>query len=584
MMHVVATAGHVDHGKSTLVRALTGMEPDRWAEEHRRGMTIDLGFAWTRLPSGQQVAFVDVPGHERFMANMLAGVGAAPAVMFVVAADEGWMPQSAEHLDAVDALGVTHGLLVVTRCDLADPGPAMARAGKEIGATSLGQVESVAVSGRTGAGLDALRAALGRLVVGLPAADPDADVRFWTDRAFTIRGAGTVVTGTLGGGRLRVGDEVVLAPTMRSVRVRGLQSLGQPVAEATGVSRVAVNLRGVPVEEVRRGFALLTPAHWLMADVVDVRVGDGAAADLPARCMLHIGSAQMAVRTRPLGDDTARLSLPTPLPLRIGDRALLRDAGQHRIRAGVTVLDVRPPALSRRGAAAGRARELATMDGRPDGAAELRRRLIVLASDLAAMGAAPPAAQGAGDWLVEPGHWSALSERLTRLVADHAQRHPLEHGLPTGTARQLLDLPDIRLVSSLVSPPLSLVDGRIVQAAPSLPPAVAQAVATLQAELADRPYAAPQARRLADLGLGSRELAAAVRTGVLARVADGIYLLPAALVSVTDRLADLPQPFTVSAARESLGTTRRVAVPLLELLDARGQTKRLPDNRRELVE
>ncbi|MGB9377709.1 MAG: GTP-binding protein, partial [Mycobacteriales bacterium] len=150
-MHVVATAGHVDHGKSTLVRALTGMEPDRWAEEHRRGMTIDLGFAWTRLPTGQQVAFVDVPGHERFVANMLAGVGAVPAVMFVVAADEGWMAQSEEHLDALDALGVRHGLLVVTRSDLAEPGPALARATAEIGATSLGAVESVVVSGRTGA-------------------------------------------------------------------------------------------------------------------------------------------------------------------------------------------------------------------------------------------------------------------------------------------------------------------------------------------------------------------------------------------------------------------------------------------------
>src|SRR5690349_1975654 len=143
-MHVIATADHVDHGKSTLVRALTGMEPDRWAEERRRGMTIDLGFAWATLPAGPTVAFVDVPGHERFVPNMLAGIGPVPAVLFVVAADEGWMPQSAEHLAAIDALAISRGLLVVTRADLADPAPVLAEAGGRLGATSLGQVEAIA--------------------------------------------------------------------------------------------------------------------------------------------------------------------------------------------------------------------------------------------------------------------------------------------------------------------------------------------------------------------------------------------------------------------------------------------------------
>src|SRR5271163_2591017 len=169
-MQVIATAGHVDHGKSALVRALTGMEPDRWAEERRRGMTIDLGYAWMTLPApdggpaGEQLAFVDVPGHERFVPNMLAGLGPVPAVMFVVAADGGWMPQSAEHLAAVDALGVRHGLLVITRSDLADPGPATRQALAEIAPTSLGPLEAVSVSAVTGEGLDELRAALGRLV------------------------------------------------------------------------------------------------------------------------------------------------------------------------------------------------------------------------------------------------------------------------------------------------------------------------------------------------------------------------------------------------------------------------------------
>src|SRR5690242_5740711 len=186
-VHVIATAGHVDHGKSTLVRRLTGMEPDRWAEERRRGMTIDLGFAWTGLPSGATVAFVDVPGHERFVPNMLAGIGPVPAAMIVVAADEGWMPQSAEHLAALNALDVRHGLLVVTRSDLAEPEAAIELAQEEIAGSSLGDVEAVAVSAVTGAGLDDLRAALDRLVARLPAPDAEAPVRLWIDRVFTVK-------------------------------------------------------------------------------------------------------------------------------------------------------------------------------------------------------------------------------------------------------------------------------------------------------------------------------------------------------------------------------------------------------------
>jgi selenocysteine-specific elongation factor len=182
---VVATAGHVDHGKSTLVRRLTAMEPDRWAEERRRGLTIDLGFAWADLDAGE-IAFVDVPGHERFVPNMLAGVGPAPAVMFVVAADEGWMRQSAEHLAALDALGVRHGLLVVTKSDRADPAPATAQALAQVRETTLGEVPAVAVSGHTGEGLDRLREELSALVTRLPPPDPAADVRLWADRVFTI--------------------------------------------------------------------------------------------------------------------------------------------------------------------------------------------------------------------------------------------------------------------------------------------------------------------------------------------------------------------------------------------------------------
>ena len=278
-MYVVATAGHVDHGKSTLVRALTGMEPDRWAEERRRGMTIDLGYAWMTLASGEKLAFVDVPGHERFVPNMLAGLGPVPAVMFVVAADGGWMPQSAEHLAAVDALGVRHGLLVITRSDLADPAPAARQARAEIARTSLGAVEAIGVSAVTGEGLDDLKAALVRLVAALgePAPAAGAPVRLWIDRSFTIRGAGTVVTGTLPAGTVRNGQELALAPSGRTVRVRGLEALGEPADAVGGVARVALNLRGIPADLPARGMALIEPGRWTLTSELDVRVTPQAA-------------------------------------------------------------------------------------------------------------------------------------------------------------------------------------------------------------------------------------------------------------------------------------------------------------------
>ncbi|GAA3070873.1 SelB C-terminal domain-containing protein [Streptosporangium carneum] len=590
-MHVVATAGHVDHGKSTLVRALTGMEPDRLAEERRRGLTIELGHAWTTLPSGERLAFVDVPGHERFLGTMLAGVGSAPAVMFVVAADEGWMPQSEEHLVALEALGVRHGLLVVTRADLAEPGPATERARARLAAGSLGEVEALAVSGRTGQGLGELRQALDRLAAKLPAPDPEAPVRLWIDRAFSVRGSGPVVTGTLPAGRIAVGDE--LASDGGLVRVRALECLKEPVASVTGVARVAVNLRGGGLPE--RGGALLTPGSWTLTDLVDARLSPVAArgrgredrarpdagdAVLPGRLTAHIGSAAVVCEVRPLDALVVRLRLARALPLHVGDVLLLRDPGRDRsevrVLAGARVLDVRPPALRRRGAARQRAAELAA--AAPDAVSLLGTHLLLRESDLRAMGCAPVTGPVCGDWHADPAYWSRLRERLAETAARYAAGHPLEPGMPLEAARHELGLPDRRLVVALVRPPLAVTDGRIVSGTSrDLPAPVALALRRLGAELAACPFLAPEAGRLAELGLGPRELAAAVRAGALLRVADGIVLLPGADVTAARLLAELPQPFTVSQARQVLGTSRRVAVPLLEHLDRSGLTERLDE-------
>ncbi|MGZ4613927.1 MAG: selenocysteine-specific translation elongation factor [Actinomycetes bacterium] len=585
-MHVVATAGHVDHGKSTLVRALTGMEPDRWAEERRRGMTIDLGFAWTTLANGETVAFVDVPGHERFVPTMLAGVGPVPAVLFVVAADEGWRRQSAEHLAAVAALGVSHGLLVVTRSDLADPAHAAAQAREQLAGTALGHVESVTVSAVSGAGLDGLRDALARLVSGLPAPDHADDVRLWVDRSFTVTGAGTVVTGTLAGGAIDVDDVLRLSPSGREVRVRGLQSLGEAHQCVTAVARVAVNLRGVEHQDVRRGDALLAQDVWLCTAEVDVLVAAGGETVRPgAHLMLHIGSAAVPARVRPLGDGVARLRLATPLPLRIGDTALLREPSNHEMALAVTVLDPSPPALSRRGDGARRARDLLGQDGRIDVPSELRRRGIVSRAHLRRLGIrAELPAPLVGDWVVDEQLRASLRDRLGERVAAHRRTHPLEAGVTTGALAGALHLPDPALVPPLLPDGLMVSGGRVTarDAQPQLPPDVRRSVDALRADLTAEPFAAPDAARLLALGLGRRQLAAAVRAGELLVLDDTIVLLPDAPERAREALHGLPSTFTVSEARQAWKTTRRVALPLLDLLDRSGVTIRRPDGSRQL--
>jgi selenocysteine-specific elongation factor len=624
-VHVVATAGHVDHGKSMLVRALTGMEPDRWEAERRRGMTIDLGFAWMTLPSGEQLAFVDVPGHERFITNMLAGAGSAPAVLFVVAADEGWMPQSAEHLAAIDALGVQHGLLVVTRADLADPEPARRQAARKLAATSLGGTEAVAVSALTGQGLPELTAALGRLVARLPAADPRDGVRLWLDRVFAIKGSGTVVTGTLQAGTVHTGDELTLTPAMRRLRVRGVQSLGEPAAQVSGVARVALNLRGVSSRELGRGMALIQAGRWTMASVVDIRLTRLPAGGqpsgplrLPARLTLHIGAARVVAGVRMLGTRTARLSLGHPLPLHVGDRVLLRDPGAAADRAGgrpvfgAMVLDVSPPRLRGSGAAAAADRELASWPEPPTARNLLRRHGLLRASAASAMGLPDLPPPVTGEWLADPTHWQGLRLRLVAAVTAQAARDPLAAGLPLDAARAELDLPDRGLVEALAAGrpdgggqdgagELAVTSGGYLRQASSgaparlvaarrapapgqrpadLPAQVAGAVQAVLAGLADAPFRAPDAERMRELGLGARAAAAAERAGLLLRLPGNVLLAPDAGDRAARILAGLPQPFTTAEARQALDTSRRVAIPLLEWLDRQGVTRRLPDDRR----
>ncbi|MEL4503486.1 selenocysteine-specific translation elongation factor [Luteococcus sp. H138] len=603
-MRVIATAGHVDHGKSTLVRALTGTDPDRWAEEHRRGLTIDLGYVWARLPvdrGAEEVVFVDVPGHQRFIANMLAGVGPVPAVMFVVAADEGWRRQSAEHLAAIRALGIEHGVLVITRSDLADPAPALAQTREQLADTPLASCEAVTVSAATGEGLAEVRAALGRLCGALPEPTVDGRVRLWIDRVFTVKGAGTVITGTLGQGTLRLGDQVRLhtASGQVSATIRGLQALEQARAEVPAVARVAVNLRGIATDQLTRGDALLHGA-WRTTASVDARL-DAPGDDLPEHLMAHVGTAAMQVRVRPLAGDAVRLSWQNPLPLRVGDRMILRDPGQQHVLCGALVLDVDPPELTRRGAGRRRGEELLVAGDRINTAREVARRGWMRASDLLALGVdeqqiaaaitagtlrSPGPREVAGNrLLVSPAQWTAWADDLGRVTDRAIAENPLQARISLGAAAGAVGLPERALAEALAPDAgLRVSDGHLERPGTTAHLGEAEVgLAELEARLEAHPFAAPERDELAALGLGPKQIAAAVRLGRLLDLDDQIVLAPLGPARAMRKLAALPQPFTTSQARQALGSTRRVVIPLLEHLDAKGWTRRLDAGHREVV-
>ena len=409
MPHVIGTAGHVDHGKSALIQALTGIDPDRLAEEKARGLTIDLGFAWTTLPSGREVGFVDVPGHERFVHNMLAGVGGVGCALFVVDAGEGWRPQSAEHLAILDLLGIGGGVVALTKADLVDQA-ALARVAGEVGerlrGTTLAGAELVATAAPSGVGVAALAAALDAALDRLPEPPDRGRPRLPVDRVFTMRGSGTVVTGTLSGGSLRAGGEAELLPAGRRVRVRGLQSHGRPLGEAAPARRVAVNLAGVATGEVDRGDVLALPGQWVATAVADARLRclPGAPGPLRARgaYLLYAGAAETAVRLQPLdaaevrpgGDALVRLHLERPLVLDVFEPVVLRDSGRDETVGGGVVLDPFPPGVVRGTAARVRrteeleAREAAGRAGLLERV--LAERAVVPLADLPRLAAVAP--------------------------------------------------------------------------------------------------------------------------------------------------------------------------------------------------
>lgn len=564
-MHVVATAGHVDHGKSTLVRTLTGTDPDRLAEEKARGLTIELGFARLALPSGRELAFVDVPGHVRFIRNMLAGVGAVDACLFVVAATEGWKPQSEEHLRILELVGVDRGVIALTKVDAADDDLrelAAVDVADHVAGTFLADAPLVAVDGRGGEGMDTLLAALDHLTATTPRAPDRGRARLWVDRSFAAQGAGTIVTGTLTGGAVATGDQLVVAPAGTPVRVRGLQAHSEERARAVPGSRVALNLVGVGHDGVGRGDAIVAAGAWHQCTVADaeLRVLEDLDHEVSRRgaYLAYIGSAEIGVRIRVLGPSAlapgdvgaVRLHLDRPVPLVRGDRYVLREAGRAETVGGGTVLDVDPVVRANRAA--------------PDRSVD---RVIAergwVEVDVLERLTGERRAPDLGAWVVAPGARRAIEERL---------RDAIGAAGPLGLDIAGLDDRE-RLVLDTFDD-VEVDEGRVRPAAVADPLDGHWFVAALEQD----PFRPP-----APDGVAPDELRGLVRRGDVVRGDDGVYFAGAAIeqaaLVVADLLARSPEGVTLSAVRDRLGTTRKYALPLMSLLDARGMTRRRGDVR-----
>ena len=615
-MHVVCTAGHVDHGKSTLVRALTGIEPDRFEEERRRGLTIDIGFAWMDV-GADTIAFVDLPGHERFIANMLAGSGAVRLALFIVAADEGWMPQSAEHLAILDLLGVDGGVVALTRTDLVDEETrdlAIELTREELGSTVLAEAPIVPVSPVTGAGVEDVRAALAEMVAATQPAIIGSRPRLWVDRSFTVSGAGTVVTGTLIGGDLHVGQDVTMVPGGETARIRGLQQLHKTV-EVAGPGRVAVNLAGVARQDLARGDAIVR-GPWAESMGIDAWVR--SLGDRPIRAKgawhLHVGSAERVVEVRTLSGDIdfgggmVNLRFNAPLPLQPGDRFVLRESGAQETVGGGQVLDPVPGerpagrrARQRRMAQLQTLRAALDTDDRFTLTGEMvEQRLIVDAGFLAALAGVDDvdeAARMAG--LVAVGTaWASRSAvaRWTEAVGAFLAEFHAEQPLSVGAPR---DQVGAALVETGCPPPfgdevLRLIASRgdVVQDGPTyrLPNHRVElsneqiAIRERLLELLDAtPFSPPDLDPAARSAGATPELVRALQTGgELVALSDRVAYTAAALEQAARQLTELYHQsgaFTAAMARERLGTTRKYVVPLLEELDRRGITRRVGDRR-----
>jgi len=564
-MTVIATAGHVDHGKSSLVLALTGTDPDRWAEEKRRGMTIDLGFAHTQLPSGETASFIDVPGHIRFLRNMLAGVGAIDGCILVVDAKEGWMPQTEEHFQILKLLGLQHGIIALTKVDLVDAKVESDRRTEirtKLRESFLSDAPIVSVSVVSSRGLDEIRNALDVLIGDSTRNSPTRNrnrPRLWIDRSFSSRGAGTVVTGTLIDGSLDSDTELTIVRTRQRVRVREIQQHEKSTPQLAPGHRCALNLVGVNHAEIFRGDALIIEDQWLPSAMFDASLT--IVPSLQHRVTrrgsysVYIGSGEFAAKIRLIGTRElqanekgfVRIALQTPIPILPGDRYILRESGRQETIGGGEILDIAP--------------KLRASKAKPDRSVDrvISERQWVTAKELELL-TGEVCQPIVGDWLTTAKLLDTTRKELALKLAKTSDGLEISRLKPHEQA-VLVTLPDV-----VIEMGRARIKG--------------------SSSITEHPYVGlfakagvtPPDTKTLDRNI-VRQI---VQRGLLVDI-DGVVFhisaLETARLNVQKILQQHPNGFTVSQFRENLGITRKHAVPLLEALDRRAITKRNGDLR-----
>ena len=623
-MRVVGTAGHVDHGKSTLVKALTGIDPDRLKEEKEREMTIDLGFAWLTLPSGNTVSIVDVPGHEAFIKNMLAGVGGIDAAMLVIAADEGVMPQTREHLAILDLLQVKGGVVALTKIDMVDGRDwidmVSADVRRELADTVLANAKIVPVSARTRAGLHDLLAELDRLLQGVSPKNDFGKPRLPIDRVFSIAGFGTVVTGTLIDGSFSLGQEVEIVPGGKRGRIRGLQTHKEKIDHAVPGSRVAMNLSGLAVDELSRGQVVALPGALAAATLVDARLQYLASAPKTlahnAELDFFTGSAQVSARVRLLDHEQLKpgetgwvqFQLAEPVAVSKNDRYIVRYASPSITVGGGSVVDPHVRARHRRFKAEVIARLETLARGTPEemvmqflaarGATPADVKEIAGGTGLDAVAVATVlnaqkessalVALGAQYVIAAPG-WQALAAKIEGALDEFHRQYPLRAGMPREELKSRLGLPprvfDQVIERAVAENVLAVSEDTLRVRRPDFAvkfgPELQRKIDALLAQFVKAPYAPPSAQD-AIAAIGADALDALVTQDRLVRLNETVVLSPTAFAVMRDWVIEtIRAQGQVSAGevRDRFNTSRKYAIALLEYLDDKRVTKRVGDAR-----
>ncbi len=563
-MRIIATAGHVDHGKSTLVKTLTGTDPDRWREEKDRGLTIDLGFAHLALPSGNAISFIDVPGHVRFLSNMLAGIGGIHGCLLVVDAREGWMPQTEEHLRILDLLGIERGVIALTKVDLCSTDDAQLMAleiADQIRETSLADAPIIGVSTVSGEGISDLVSALDDLAHTSSPSPDHSRPRLFVDRIFAAKGSGTVVTGTLTHGSFQVGDQIFITPTGATGRIRAIQTLGQSVETIGPGNRVALNIAGIDHHDIIRGHVVIKADQWFITECFDAELSVLSSLDHAVSrrgaYSLHVGSDEVPVRVRVLGPDSinpgtqqnVRIKMSRGVPLLPGDRFILRESGRSETVGGGQVLDVDP--------------KLPPTTAQPSRSLDrvISERGWVLAEDLLRL-TGEQVEPTIGSWVVSPGELSRAYQRVEEQVRSAG---------PTGVDLASFDDKSRLIVSGLDTVEIS--DNRAL-------------LRGLQDSLLNHPVL----KQLADQGcaplppsdVSTSDLRRLQQRGLLFERDDLWFhhlAIDQAQAAARELLAGHSEGFTLSQFRDALGITRKHAVPLASELDSRGITRRRGDLR-----